>query len=184
MIFEKQYNSLSKSDQRAVKFGGAAVFLILVFGGLNILLDGYSESRSSLEKARERFESVVPAENGSLTSKQAGLFNVVPKFERPEKEAIAGEKFLKKFMEQVKKARIKNPMLDSLPIMNKKNSAGYRILKIRCKGKCSFDQSLDLLASLYDNPWYVGVEEFKIECNDPKKRKEMDLTIVVSTFVK
>jgi len=101
----------------------------------------------------------------------------------PVQEELPGAKFRQKFFKQLKKAGIKSPTLSFMHPPKSKNALGLRSMKLQCKGKCKFDQSLDLIASLYDNPLFVAVEEFKIECN-PKKRTEMEMSIVVTTFVK
>ena len=40
-----------------------------------------------------------------------------------------------------------------------------------------------MLAKLNENPYLIGVEEFKIKV-DPKKRAEVDLDLTVSTLTK
>ena len=42
---------------------------------------------------------------------------------------------------------------------------------------------LDFLARLNENPYLVGIEEFKIRKSDPKKPQDVDLDLTVSTFV-
>ena len=179
MIFDK----LSEKDQKTIKAGAMIAAVILVCGGLNILLNEYSRTRSELDAVKSKFNSVIPNSDGSLTLKQAGLYSIVPVFEDPQEEDIPGENFRQKFLEQLKKAKIKYNDLDLMPMSNKRNSSGLRRRNLHYKGKCSFTQAMDLLASLYENPWFVGVEEFKIVC-DPKNRSQMDLTITVSTFIK
>ena len=66
-------------------------------------------------------------------------------------------------------------------------NAPYRVLRIKCKGKCKFDQLLDFLAALKENPYLVGVEELRIECDSkqpPDKRQDIEVDLTVSTFVK
>ena len=47
----------------------------------------------------------------------------------------------------------------------------------------ALSQALDLLAKLNENPYLVGIEEFRLKI-DPKKRSEVELNITVSTFTK
>ena len=54
---------------------------------------------------------------------------------------------------------------------------------MKCSGKCKFAQILDLLASLKENPYLVGIEEMRIKC-DTKNRQEIELDLTVSTFAK
>jgi len=65
----------------------------------------------------------------------------------------------------------------------------YKVLKIKCKGKCKFDQLLDFLSNLKENPYLVGIEELRFQCDTkepPEKRKdkEIEIDLTVSTFVK
>ena len=115
-------------------------------------------------------------------AKRAGLISIVPAFEMPEKEETQKFLFRDKFNDQLKKARIKTEPLQVLPAI-KSPVAGYKLLRLKCSAKCSFGQALDLLARLKENPYLVGIEEFKIECNQ-KKRQEVKLDLTVSTFVK
>jgi hypothetical protein len=177
------FNKLSKKDKKTIRVGGLLIAIILACGGLNILLKEYSETSKKLEAARTKFGSILPASDGSLNRKQAGLYKIVPVFEVPEKEDIPGSKFQKTFLENLKKAGIKSTVLNLQPMSNKRNAVGFRTRNLHCKGKCNFGQAMDLVASLYKNPLFVGIKEFKVEC-DAKNKKIMELTITVSTFVK
>jgi hypothetical protein len=60
-------------------------------------------------------------------------------------------------------------------------------LKVKCKGKCKFDQLLDFLAGLKENPYLVGVEELRVTCDTkvpPEKRNQVEIDLTVSTFAK
>ena len=46
-----------------------------------------------------------------------------------------------------------------------------------------YSQVLDLIVALVENPYFVGIEQLDMKFNQ-KDRKEMDLVLVVSTFVK
>ena len=64
---------------------------------------------------------------------------------------------------------------------------GYKVLRLKCKGKCKFDQVLNLLAGLKGNPYYVGIEELRIQCDakeQPQQRKQVDLEVTLSTFAR
>jgi hypothetical protein len=65
----------------------------------------------------------------------------------------------------------------------KSGQVGYKLLRMKCSGKCRFTQVLDLLANLKDNPYLVGVEELRIRC-DTKNSQQVDMDLTVSTFVK
>ncbi|MBW8016819.1 MAG: hypothetical protein FVQ82_11580 [Planctomycetes bacterium] len=177
------FNKLSEKDQKTIKVGALLMAIILACGSMNILLKEYSKMDKELSDARGILKSVTPKDDGKLTVKQAGLYKTVPVFKAPEKEAIPGENFQKMFMEQLKGLKIKYTVLNLMPMSNKENACGFKTRNIHCKGKCSFAQAVDLVAKLYENPWFVGIEEFKIDCN-PKNRRQMDLAITVSTYIK
>jgi hypothetical protein len=56
-------------------------------------------------------------------------------------------------------------------------------MRFQYTGKCKFEQVIDLLSHLNENPYLVAVEEIEMKC-DPKKRQEMDLNLIVSSFVR
>ena len=113
---------------------------------------------------------------------------MVPVFETPQAEEKQKFLFRDKLHEQLKKAGINTEPLQFLPV-RKPEGVSYKVLKIKCKGKCKFDQLLDFLANLKENPYLVGVEELQIQCDTkepPEKRKdkEIEIDLTVSTFVK
>jgi hypothetical protein len=137
----------------------------------------WMEVRGSLNVKRGRLKAINMSE-----AKRAGLMTVVPMFEMPQREESQKYLFKDKLREQLKKAGIKNKPLQVLAA-RKSGKSGYRLLRLKCSGKCKLGQVLDLLAALKENPYLVGIEEFEIKC-DPKKRQEFELNLTVSTFVK
>ena len=107
----------------------------------------------------------------------------MPVFEMPQVEEKQKFLFREKFNEQLKKAGIKNEPLQALATIKLPEQADYKLLRLKCHGKCGLGQIFDLLAGLKENPYLAGIEEFKIECN-PKNRQEIELDLTVSTFVK
>lgn len=175
---------ISERDKRTIKFGIIAACLILGYALSDKLIGEYLRTADSLKAEREKFESVMPKEDGSLTRQQAGVFSVVPVFEMPEDEPFPGLEFRTMLIKQLKQSGIKFKTLNQLPMRSKRNAAGFRTLRLQCKGKCNFHQAVDILTKLYENPLFVAVEEFSIECSDPKKRTELEIVLTVSTFVK
>jgi hypothetical protein len=168
---------LSQREKRTIKIGlvAAVAFLVFVFGSK--WLSHWAQVRRSLVLAEAKLALIDVSD-----AKQAGLLSIVPVFEMPEAEETQKFLFMEKFNEQLKKAGIKNEPIQVLPAKSSGKSA-YKLLALKCKGKCNFDQVLNLLANLKDNPYLVGVEEIRIKCN-PSKRQEFELDLVVSTFVK
>jgi len=161
---------LNKKEKRTLKFGAVCAVAIVGFALATEWLGHWKKVRNS-----PGIENKLEEINIS-NAKRAGLMSIVPVFEMPEKEEKQKFLFRDKFNEQLKKARIKSDPLQVLPPINK-------LLRLKCSAKCSFGQALDLLARLNENPYLVGIEELKIEC-DQKKRQDVKLDLTISTFVK
>ncbi len=169
---------LSQRDKRALKFGAVCVAAILVFVLLTTWFEHWGRVRKSLAAVEAQLEVIVPSK-----TKQQGLLSIVPVFEMPQSEEKQRFLFREKFNEQLKKAGIKAKPLKILSTARSRHKNGYKLLLLECRGKARFEQVLDLLASLKENPYLAGIEEFKIRC-DPKKRQEFELNLTVSTFAK
>ncbi|MHC4160489.1 MAG: hypothetical protein ACYSSO_15605 [Planctomycetota bacterium] len=168
---------LNQKEKRTLKFGVVCAVAIVMFSFGTRWLGHWSQRRSLLAGIQNKLDNIDVSD-----AKQAGLMSIVPVFEMPEKEEIQKFLFRDKFNEQLKKAGIKSEPLQILPAA-KSPVGGYELLRLKCSAKCKFAQALDLLANLKENPYLVGIEEFKIEC-DQKKRQDVKLDITVSTFVK
>ena len=168
---------LNQKEKRTLKFGVVCAIAILTFSFATRLLEYWRQEKGKTTGFNKILESIDVSD-----AKQAGLMSIVPVFEMPEKEETQKFLFREKFNEQLKKAGIKSEPLQILPPA-KSPMIGYQLLRLKCSAKCKFGQALDLLANLKENPYLVGIEEFKIEC-DEKKRQDVKLDITVSTFVK
>jgi hypothetical protein len=166
---------------RMVQIGVIAVIAIpaVTFG--TKWIDDWRQVRRSLASAQSKLNDLEINE-----AKQAGLLSIVPVLEPPQEEETQKLLFRDKLHEQLKKAGINTEPLQFLPTRKVKDMP-HKVLKIQCKGKCKFDQLLDLLAGLRENPYLVGIEELKIDCDTkqpPDKRQEVEIALTVSTFVK
>lgn len=168
---------LNEKDMRALKIGvvGAAAILVFVFGSK-------FQARWALAKAKkgelERKLSAIDVDK----AKQAGLMSIVPVFEMPQTEDEQKFLFRDKLSEQLQKAGIRNKPLLLQPA-KKSSQAGHKLLLVKGNATCRFSQVLDFLARLNENPYLVGIEEFRIKV-DPKKREDVELDFTVSTFAK
>lgn len=168
---------LSKKDIRALKFGiiGAVAIAVFVFG--SSLHDRWAKAKANAAVIRTKLDAIDIDK-----AKRAGLMSIVPVFEMPQVEDEQKFIFRDKLSEQLKKAGIKNkPLL--IQAGRKSPLAGYKLLLVKCNATCQFSQVLDFLSRLNENPYLVGIEEFKIKC-DPKKQGEVELDFTVSTFAK
>jgi hypothetical protein len=168
---------LSQKEKRTLKIGVACAVAIVVFALGTEWLGHWKKVRNSRAGIENKLEEIDVSD-----AKRAGLMSIVPVFEMPEKEEIQKFLFRDKFNAQLKKAGIRSEPLQVLPPI-KSPVTGYKLLRLKCSAKCKFGQALDLLARLKENPYLVGIEELKIEC-DQKKRQDVKLDITVSTFVK
>ena len=176
---------LGDRDKRALTIGAAAVVIILVYMFLlTPWLDDWKATRSALAGYREKLQLMGIGGDGISKAKQQKLVSIVPMVEMPQSEDVQRRLFRDKFSEQLKKAGIpikSGPSFGSSAKLQK--SSGMKVLKMTCKSKCKFDQVLKLLANLSDNPYMIGIEQIRLQCNE-KKRDELEMTLTVSTFVK
>ena len=177
-ITETMAGKLSPKDKRALKILGVFIVALVVFLSAASWLGHWGQVRKSLAQGRAELEAISPPK-----AKQEGIISIVPVFEMPQVEEKQKFLFREKFNEQLKKAGIKNEPLQALATIKLPEQADYKLLRLKCHGKCGLGQIFDLLAGLKENPYLAGIEEFKIECN-PKNRQEIELDLTVSTFVK
>ena len=168
---------LSQKDIRTLKIGALSIAVILVFVFASEWYDRWAEARKSLAELNSKLELIDVDK-----ARQAGLISIVPVFEMPQKEEIQKFLFIEKLHEQLKKAGINSKPWQEVSTA-KSSQVGYRLLRLKCSATCRFGQVLDLLASLNENPYLVGIEEIRITC-DPKKPQEVELDLTVSTLVK
>ncbi len=168
---------LSQREKRTIKIGVvcAVVILVMTFG--TKWFAHWDQAKTSLSQMEAKLDLIDVDE-----AKQAGLMSIVPIFEMPQSEEKQKFLFRDKFSEQLKKAGIKSEPLQ-MPPVGRSQQAGYRLLLLKSTGKGKFGQVLELLAKLKENPYLVGIEEMRIQC-DPKKRQEVELELTVSTFIK
>lgn len=168
---------LNQKDIRALKLGvvGTVAILVFVFG---------SKFQARWTAAKEKKVELERKLNTIDVDKarQAGLMSIVPVFEMPQAEDEQKFLFRDKLSEQLQKAGIRNKPLQLQPA-KKSSQAGYKLLLVKCNATCRFSQALDFLARLNENPYLVGIEEFRIKV-DPKKREDVELDFTVSTFAK
>ena len=168
---------LSEKDIRALKLGAVSAAAVVLFLLGMKWYDHWHLARIDGQTLRAKLSDIDMNE-----TKRRGLMAIVPTFKMPAEEEEQQFLFREEFSNQLKKAGIKN---DPLKILSNKRSplSGYKSLHLVCTAKCRFSQVLDLLAKLNENPYLVGIEEFRLKI-DPKKRSEVQLNMTVSTFTK
>jgi hypothetical protein len=164
-----------------LQVGAIAVVAIPAFTFGLQWIDDWRAVRASLAESQAKL-----ADLGIDEAKHAALLSLVPVFEPPQAEETQKFLFRDKLHEQLKKAGLDTQPLQILSSRKMRNGP-YKVLKIQCKGKGKFDQWLDLLAGLNENPYLVGIEELRIECDTkqpPEKRQDVEVQLTVSTFAK
>jgi hypothetical protein len=171
---------LTPREKRMLLLGAICAVAIPSFTYGGKWLDDWSRVRASLATSKMRLDDIRSAE-----MKRAGLLSVVPVFEPPEDEVAQKLLLRDKLHEQLKKAGIKTEPLTFFDARTS-TKVGYRVLKVKVRGKCKFEQLLDFLAATKENPYLVGIEELDIQCDSkepPEKRKDVEISMTVSTFV-
>jgi hypothetical protein len=170
---------LSERDRRALIIGAVCAVGILAFTFGTKWVGHWTEVRKSIAEKRATIANV-----GIERAQQKRLMSIVPVFEDPNEEEEQKIRFRDKFSEQLKKAGFKRGApIRVLRAKRAQAGTGYRVLGLQTRGECKFQQILDLLTNIYENPYLVGIEEMRMEC-DPKKRQKFKLNLTVSTFVK
>ncbi len=170
-------SKLNQKDIRALKIGAVGVAAILIFV---FVLEGHKrwdKARQSSEILEKQLDDI-----DLNKAKRSGLTSIVPVFQMPVEKETQRFLFRDKLNEQLRNTRINSQPIQEVP-GGKSPVAGYELLRLKCSGKCSFGQVLNLLADLKDNPYLVGVEEMRIKV-DPKNKQRVDFDLTVSTLMK
>jgi len=178
---------MSKRDKRALLVGGLGGLLMLLYACVvKPWQEDQAELRNSVEKQEQLLERIGMSPSPKARMAQMILAKKVPTYTMPEEEDMQRLIFEREFDKQLKKAGVKKKGMPQFISQGKKiPQFGVKMLKIQGEGKCKFEQALDLLAGMYENPHLVSVEEFKLTC-DEKKRKErlVSVSLTVTTLTK
>lgn len=177
--------SLADRDKRALTAGAIVVAVVIAY--MFIIapwLDDWRATRSALAGYKQKLQMMGVGADSISKAKQQALMRIVPIVESPKPEEAQRILFRDKFSEQLKKAGIvlnSSPSFDSSAKFQK--DLGMKVLKVTCKTKCKFDQVLNLLANLNDNPYIIGIEQLRLQC-DEKNRQDLEMTLTVSASVR
>ena len=169
------FNNLNERDKKTIKMGAIAAAAIIV---LLLALKGYS----NWDNKRKEYDSLVSSINSLNISDaaQKKLLSDVPVFQLPQDEQTQKEDFRKELEREFDSLRIQTDPWQEVTT-KKSYLSGYGTLFLKTSGSCRFQQILDLLAIIKDNPYLVGIEELHIEC-DPQNPQQANFNITVSTF--
>lgn len=178
------YDSVSERDRRAIRFGGCAVVLILLYWIIGLpLVEDWSRVRNELQKYNSTLDSINGSRAGS-EAKIIGLCQTVPFAELPQGEDVQRKLFWDKTYDQLKTAGIAVSTGPSYVSSAKKKAAGgLDTLQLKFAGTCQYEQFVKFLARLNENPYLVGIEELSIK-SDEKQPNQVNIDMTVTTFVK
>ncbi|MCH8192891.1 MAG: hypothetical protein IIA65_02600 [Planctomycetes bacterium] len=173
---------LTEKDKRTLKIGAACLVAMVMAVYMPRWLNHWRDLRRSIHQS----ETLLQDAAQGTGPKQTALLAIVPTFKMPEAEEKQKFLFRDRMSTLIKKSGIKAEPLQ-LDSKGKRRGSGYQRLLLHVKGKCKFGQLLDFLVSLKTNPYFVGIETLKIDC-DPKKpsknRGDIDIELVLSTYAK
>ncbi len=144
-------------------------------------LSHWEDVRAAIAMQQEDLKilGLLPDPDRQLAERK--IREVVPAFVMPEEEEVQKIQFEKELRKQL------GSLGGSLPKYTGQrrnwSSLGVEQLSLQYSGKTNFGGAMDILVRLEENPYLVGIEEFKMSC-DPKKRQEITVDVTVSTFVK
>ena len=175
-MFEK----LSEKDQKTLKMGGlAALVLAVAF----TVYQGYNYWETQ-KKKQDNFDRDFRALNMDESAHKKLMANV-PVFQMPEGESEQKTKFRDSLNLLFEQMRIStDPWVEVAAGNSIRPPAGYGALSLKTstRGTVSFQSILNLLGALKQNPYLVGIEEFKISC-DQDNPQYANLSIVLATFI-
>ena len=173
---------LTQRDKRTLILGAIVAAVILVWNVAWPWLQEWRRVRDDLAAKRYRLKLIVPGDDVKAAKQMEELARTVPVFEMPRPEKDQTVLFRDRFSEQLKKAGVKLKALEYTGTKSARRVGSYRLLRLEAKGQCQINQAFDLLATLNENPYLVGIEAIQLKC-DPRNRQNVDLTLTVSTFV-
>ncbi len=175
-MFEK----MNEKDQKTIKMGGLAVLALIVAFSV---YQGYDYWTIQKKKAKELNNDLDALKMNDSAHKK--LMADVPIFQMPQEDSIQKTNFRNYLNQQFEQLRIStDPWVEvAKPSNAVRPPANYNALSLKTstRGTARFQDILNLLAALKQNPYYVGIEELKITC-DPQNPQLATLSIVLTTF--
>ncbi len=170
---------LNEKDQKTLKMGGLAVLVLAVAITGYLGYNHWTAQNKLTKKLNADFKKLVMNE-----SAYKKLLSEVPVFQPPEDDSTQKTKFRDFLDQQFERRRITTEAWVEVTAGNAiRPPAGYGVLSLKTssKGTVSFQNILNLLADLKENPYYAGIEELKITC-DQQNPQLATLSIVLATF--
>jgi hypothetical protein len=168
-------NNMNEKDKKTIKTGAIAAAAIIILIGT---MQGYSKWNAKKDEDKKLTSNIRTLDIPDSAYNK--LRSDVPVFQFPQDEQTQKENFRTELEEEFKSVRIETKPWEE--VLTKQTTSGtYGKLYLKTNGTCRFQQILDLLAVLKENPYLVGVEELHIDC-DPQNPQQATFNIKVSTF--
>ena len=158
---------LSQKDKKTIKLGGVGLVavIVIVFGLQGF--DRWKLARDALSNLENKLDTLNISKDRNAVEK---LRRQVPDFNMPIGKEEQRFRFRDSIEVQLRAAGINSgPLLEQTS--GKSLVPGYDLLRWKSTGACSFSQLLNLLASMKENPYLVGVEELRIKVTTPQQQR-------------
>jgi hypothetical protein len=173
-MFEK----MNEKDKNTIKKGGIAAVVVVVLVVAVQVYGNWNKEKAEYNSIENQLRILNVPESARKKTLEAVPVFLMPKDEQNQKTLFRNS--LDQLFEQL--GIYTDPWQEvtttKTPIMT---GAGYGALRLKASGSCRFVQIFNLLASLKQNPYHVGIEELHIEC-DPQNPQQADFSIQVSTI--
>ena len=176
--FHDMTGRISPRDRRALKIAAATAVFILVYACLlDPWLDHWSRIRARLAAENDQLTQLAATRNRAAAS-------VVPIMALPHPVPQQRLLFEEKFSQQLQQAGIAIKKLQYRSKGKKASTFNATVLQLQCRGSTKFDQVINLLTGLNENPHLMSIEQFDLQCGPEKKRQEMTIDLTVSTLAR
>ncbi len=170
------FDKMNEKDKKTIKKGGIGIVAVLV---LIIAVQGYG----SWNKKTTDYNTIV-SQLKTLNvpdSARKRTMEIVPVFLMPKDEQTQKTLFRNSLEQLFEQLQITTEPWQEVTTSKSPILTGYGALRLKASGSCRFEQILNLLSELKQNPYLVGIEEFHVECN-PQNPQQADFSITVSTI--
>ena len=181
MLDKLSFGKLTDKERRLLQVGAICALAILAAAVVPKWWSRWSRVRTDIKVMQAMLEE---ASAGQLNP--PGLAGMVPVFEMPQDPEKQKFLFRDKVDEQLKQAGLPSSPLQLEPL-GKRRVGEFNRLSLKYKGTCRFEQLVDFLVRLKENPYYAGVEEVILRADakkPPQERQDVEVEVTISTFVK
>lgn len=181
MLLRRMLANLSDREVRTLRIGLIILTIFFVVGVLPRWWSHWSSVRAELRQMQELIEQAAAGRFNP-----AGLATMVPVFEMPKDLETQKSAFRDMVSMQLRRAGMPNAPLQ-VEQATRQKVGGFIRLSLKYKATCRFEQLLEFLVLLKQNPYYAGLEDLTIKADTkktPEERQTVDVEMTISTLVK